>query len=107
MIDESINNAYFKFKSDMENQFKKLKKSLDSINNKFSAGLSGDLAEVCVYQGSLYGTNVTIGLNGHWNNTDLPILRYLQQGHNAHWEMPDSEILAGIDSKYFLRNLKK
>lgn len=91
----------------MENQFTKLKKSLDSINNKFSAGLSGDLAEVCVYQGSLYGTNVTIGLNGYWNNTDLPILRYLQQGHNAHWEMPDSEILAGIDSKYLLITLTK
>lgn len=60
----------------MENQFTKLKKSLDSIDNKFSAGLSGDLAEVCVYQGSLYGTNVTIGLDGVWNNTDLPTLRY-------------------------------
>lgn len=72
----SISNLFL-IKSDMENQFTKLKKSLDSIDNKYAAGLSGDLAEVCVYQGSLYGTNVTIGLNGYWNNSDLPTIRYI------------------------------
>lgn len=49
--------------------------SLDTVNNAYAAGLAGDLAEVCVYQGPYVGTNVTIGLAGTWNSTVLPRIR--------------------------------
>lgn len=50
--------------------------SLNAVNNAYAAGLSGDLAEVCVYQGPYVGENVTIGLTGTWNNTVMPRTRF-------------------------------
>lgn len=50
---------------------------LNTVNNAYAAGLSGDLAEVCVYQGPYVGTNVTVGLTGTWNNTVFPRVRYV------------------------------
>lgn len=62
-------------KRDSEKSLNKLLRSLDSMDNTYSAGLAGDLAEVCVYQGPYFGTNVTVGLPGSWNNTQFPRLR--------------------------------
>lgn len=61
---------------DTEKSVNKLLRSLDSIDNTYSAGLAGDLAEVCVFQGPYVGTNSTIGLAGMWNNTNFPRTRY-------------------------------
>lgn len=49
---------------DSEKSLNNLLRSLDSMDNTYSAGLAGDLAEVCVYQGPYVGTNVSIGLIG-------------------------------------------
>lgn len=61
----------------VENMYGRLRSSLDSVDNTYAAGLAGDLAEVCVYQGPYVATNVSVGLEGVWNNTLYPRLRYL------------------------------
>lgn len=61
---------------DTEKSVNKLLRSLDSVDNTYSAGLAGDLAEVCVYQGPYLGRNSTIGLLGTWNNSYFPRTRY-------------------------------
>lgn len=85
---------------DSEKSLNNLLRSLDSMDNTYSAGLAGDLAEVCVYQGPYFGTNVTIGLVGTWNSTTFPRLRYLTENHKGKWEMTDAEILGGIDGLF-------
>lgn len=53
----------------------RLTKSTDIIDNRYAAGLAGDLAEVCVYQGPYFGTDLAIGMNGTWNDTFIPRIR--------------------------------
>lgn len=89
--------------NDSEQSLNKLLNSLNSIDNTYAAGLSGDLAEVCVYQGPYLGVNSSVGLAGSWNDTHFPRIRYLSERHRARWEFTDSEILAGIDG-IFLSN---
>lgn len=60
---------------DTAKELRKLLRSLDVIDNGYAAGLAGDLAEICVYQGPYLTTNVTIGVQGHWNDTYLPRIR--------------------------------
>lgn len=54
----------------------KLLRSMDSVDNTYSAGLAGDLAEICVYQGPFLGINSIVGLTGYWNDTIFPRIRY-------------------------------
>ncbi|XP_053685992.1 uncharacterized protein LOC128735535 [Sabethes cyaneus] len=86
---------------DTRKQLEKLFNSMEAIDNIYVAGLAGDLAEVCLYQGPYVGTDLRVGLNGTWNDTYFPRVRYLAENHNGRWEMTDSEILSGIDG-YFL-----
>uniref|UniRef100_A0A4Y0BQA5 Uncharacterized protein n=1 Tax=Anopheles funestus TaxID=62324 RepID=A0A4Y0BQA5_ANOFN len=88
-------------KADTRKQLEKLFASLESIDNMYAAGLAGDLAEVCLYQGPTLMRDVVIGLAGSWNDTYFPRARYLSENHAGRWEMTDSEILAGIDG-FFL-----
>lgn len=62
-------------KRDTAKELRKLLRSLDVIENGYAAGLAGDLAEICVYQGPLLNPNITIGISGHWNDTLLPRIR--------------------------------
>lgn len=78
----------------------KLLKSLDSVDNTYSAGLAGDLAEVCIFQGPMLGVNLSVGMLGSWNDTSFPRLYYLPQNHQELWEMTDAEILAGLDGLF-------
>ncbi|XP_061514453.1 uncharacterized protein LOC3291300 isoform X1 [Anopheles gambiae] len=87
--------------ADTRKQLEKLFASLESIDNMYAAGLAGDLAEVCLYQGPALVKDVIVGLAGSWNDTYLPRARYLAETHAGRWEMTDSEILAGIDG-FFL-----
>ncbi|XP_053676528.1 uncharacterized protein LOC128726725 [Anopheles nili] len=87
--------------ADTRRQLDKLFASLDSIDNMYAAGLAGDLAEVCLYQGPTLMTDVVIGLAGSWNDSYFPRAHFLNQNHAGRWEMTDSEILAGLDG-YFL-----
>lgn len=89
---------------DIENinsdQFDSLLKSSESIDNKFAAGLAGDLAEVCIYQGPVFGMDLRVGLSGSWNDSLFPKLHYFSQNHQGLWDMTDAEILTGIDSLF-------
>ncbi|XP_058055022.1 uncharacterized protein LOC131206477 [Anopheles bellator] len=91
--------------ADTRKQLERLFASLESIDNMYAAGLVGDLAEVCFYQGPTQVTNVSVGLAGAWNDTYLPRVRYLAENHGGRWEMTDSEILAGIDGHYLAHNV--
>lgn len=88
-------------KRDTQKELNKLLRSIDTMDNSYSAGLAGDLAEICVYQGPYLHRNTSIGMAGSWNDSYLPRLRYLRQSQHPHrWEMTDSEILAGIDGLF-------
>lgn len=88
-------------KRDTQKELNKLLRSIDSMDNSYSAGLAGDLAEICVYQGPYLHRNTSIGMGGSWNDSHLPRIRYLRQSQHPHrWEMTDSEILAGIDGLF-------
>lgn len=60
---------------DTERELQKLLRSLDRLDNAYSANLAGDLAEICVYQGPYTGANTSIGVSGRWNDTYLPRIR--------------------------------
>lgn len=60
---------------DTAEELRKLLRSLDVIENGYAAGLAGDLAEICVYQGPYLNANISIGVSGHWNDTYLPRIR--------------------------------
>ncbi|XP_059616552.1 uncharacterized protein LOC132261668 [Phlebotomus argentipes] len=78
----------------------KLLQSLDSVDNAFAAGLAGDLAEVCVYQGPFVGTNVAVGVPGNWNDTFFPRQKFMVEGHAGRWEMTQAELITGIDAMF-------
>lgn len=80
--------------------FQRLLRNLNTIDNKYAAGLSGDLAEVCLYQTPYVKTNFAIGVTGSWNDTHFPRLRYLEENHQARWELSEPEILAGLDGLF-------
>lgn len=61
---------------DAAKELRKLLRSLYRVNNGYAAGLAGDLAEICVYQGPYLNPNISIGITGHWNDTYLPRIRY-------------------------------
>uniref|UniRef100_A0AAG5DPE8 VWFA domain-containing protein n=2 Tax=Anopheles atroparvus TaxID=41427 RepID=A0AAG5DPE8_ANOAO len=86
--------------ADTRKQLEKLFASLESIDNMYAAGLAGDLAEVCLYQGPALLTAVSVGLAGSWNDSYFPRTRFLDENHSGRWEMTDSEILSGIDGFY-------
>lgn len=69
---------------DTRKAIEKLFNSIESVDNTFAAGLSGDLAEVCVYQSPALGMNVSIGMSGHWNSSYFPRWRY----DEIHMNMP-------------------
>lgn len=85
---------------DTRKAIRKLLQSTESVDNTYAAGLAGDLAEVCVYQGPKLGRNVSVGLSGRWNDTNFPRWHVLAPGHKLHWEMTDAELLGGIDSLF-------
>lgn len=63
-------------KRDTQKELNKLLRSIDTMDNSYSAGLAGDLAEICVYQGPYFNRNTSIGMKGSWNDTYLPRIRY-------------------------------
>lgn len=60
---------------DTEKVLRKELRTLDTLDNTYSAGLAGDLSEICVYQGPYLQTNTLIGMPGEWNDTYLPRVR--------------------------------
>ena len=91
---------------DINQRILKLLRSEDTIDNTFAANLAGDLAEVCVYQTPYYGTNLSIAASGHWNDTEYPIIRFLNEPNPLHWAITDSEILSGIDGQHLSKNIQ-
>ncbi|XP_073989533.1 uncharacterized protein isoform X3 [Rhodnius prolixus] len=71
------------------------------IDNLWATTLSGDLAEVIVFQKPLTN-NVTFGAPGKWNNTYLPTDYYMLADQFfldcSCWQATDAEILGSIDA---------
>lgn len=84
----------------------KLVSSMQSIDNHYAAGISGDIAEVCVFQGPIRGVNTSVGLAGQWNDTFYPRVHLLPTTHQQLWEMTDAEILVALDALFIAKNIK-
>lgn len=52
-------------------------------------------------------SNVPIGVKGHWNDTHLPRIRYLEHPYSPLREMTDSELLAGVDGLFLSQEIRK
>lgn len=65
-----------------------------SVDNRWAATLSGDLAEVTLLQGPM-GREMSVGAAGAWNSTTVPHWYFLSQRERL--EMTDAEIRGGID----------
>lgn len=68
---------------DTEKELNKLLRSIDSMDNAYTAGLAGDLAEICVYQGPYFNRKTSIGMGGSWDDQYLPRLRYVIMSHES------------------------
>lgn len=65
-----------------------------SVDNRWAATLSGDLAEVALLQ-SQFNSDISVGAAGAWNSTTVPHWYFLTQRERL--EMTDAEIRGGID----------
>lgn len=87
-------------------QLATLFRNLNTIDNKLAAGLAGNLAQVCVLQTPYVGSNFVLGTSAVWNDTLFPRARFLEDNHQARWEFPEAEILAGLDSYFISNNIR-
>lgn len=60
--------------------------------------LSGELAEMVVYQGPVLDTDMELGATGFWNNTMRPGVYYLKD-QNGYFDATRAEIVGDIDGK--------
>lgn len=65
-----------------------------TVDNRWAATLSGDLAEVTLLQGQ-WDREISVGAAGAWNSTTVPHWYFLSQRERL--EMTDAEIRGGID----------
>lgn len=79
---------------------------VDRIDNTYAASLAVNLAEICMNQGDV-ASNVPISVRGHWNDTHLPRIRYLEHPYSPHREMTDSELLAGVDGLFLSQEIRR
>lgn len=84
----------------------KLFRNLNTIDNKLAGGISGNLAQVCVFQTPFVGSSFVLGTSGVWNDTLFPRARLLEQNHQGRWEFPEAEILASLDSYFISNNIR-
>lgn len=75
-----------------------------SIDNRWAATLSGDLAEVALLQGPMT-RDVNVGASGAWNSTAVPRWYFLSQRERL--EMTDAEIRGGIDGLVLALNIQR
>jgi hypothetical protein len=67
--------------------------ALPTVDNRFAATLSGDIAEAVLRQ--VPATPIQVGAPGAWNNSAVPRWFFLSQRERL--EMTDAEIRGGID----------
>lgn len=72
-----------------------------SVDNRFAATLSGDIAEAVLRQPA--GQNIQIGASGAWNNSAVPRWFFLSQRERL--EMTDAEIRGGLDGLILATNI--
>jgi len=75
-----------------------------TVDNRFGATLSGDLAEAALMQGPQRPEGAIIGLVGRWNSTILPRW-YFNRGRDGR-EMTDAEIRGGLDGLVMGTNIR-
>lgn len=73
-----------------------------TVDNRYAATLSGDLAEVALLQGPTLPT-VAVGAIGGWNSTFIPRWYFLSQ--RERFEMTDAEIRGGLDGLILALNV--
>jgi hypothetical protein len=73
-----------------------------SVDNRFAATLSGDIAEAVLKQSSSQ-RNIQVGASGAWNNSVVPSWFFLSQAERL--EMTDAEIRGGIDGLVLANNI--
>lgn len=71
-----------------------------TVDNRFAATLSGDIAEAVLHQ---MPNTVQVGANGAWNNSAVPHWYFLSQRERL--EMTDAEIRGGIDGLTLATNI--
>ncbi|XP_017010437.2 uncharacterized protein [Drosophila takahashii] len=74
-----------------------------TIDNRWAATLSGDLAEVTLVQLPASTTPASVGATGGWNDTVLPHWYFLSQRTNL--EATDAEIRGGLDGLILAKNV--
>lgn len=72
-----------------------------TVDNRFAATLSGDIAEAILRQ--IPADNIQVGASGAWNNSAVPRWFFLSQRERL--EMTDAEIRGGIDGLTIATNI--
>lgn len=73
-----------------------------TVDNRYAATLTGDLAEVALLQGPVL-SQVAVGAIGGWNSTFIPRWYFLSQ--RDRFEMTDAEIRGGLDGLILALNV--
>ncbi|XP_031784515.1 uncharacterized protein LOC100680378 isoform X1 [Nasonia vitripennis] len=76
------------------------------IDNVWAATVSGELAEMVIYQGPIYEERMYLGATGFWNNTMRPQVFYVTHRHDS-FDLTRAEIIGGIDGLIIAKNLDK
>lgn len=66
--------------------------------------MTGDLAEVVINQGPIYGTRVYLGASGFWDDTTRPQAFYVKHPQN-NFDFTRAEILGDVDGNYLIITL--
>ncbi|XP_024937056.1 uncharacterized protein LOC107264079 isoform X2 [Cephus cinctus] len=85
--------------------FQTLVASSAKLDNVWAATLSGDLAEMAVYQGPIVGSEMAIGATGFWNSTMRPSIFYLTDKHGS-LDATRAEVVGGVDGLVIAGNLQ-
>ncbi|KAJ8683489.1 hypothetical protein QAD02_019281 [Eretmocerus hayati] len=74
------------------------------IDNVWMSTISGELAEMVIYQGPIYDEQMYLGASGFWNNTMQPQVYYIRQNVD-NFDFTRAEIIGAIDGLIIGKNL--
>ncbi|XP_058801781.1 uncharacterized protein LOC131670302 [Phymastichus coffea] len=74
------------------------------IDNVWIATISGELAELVIYQGPIYDDRMYLGSTGFWNSTIRPRIFYISHRTN-NFELTRAEIVGAVDGLIIAKNM--
>lgn len=74
-----------------------------NISNTWAATIAGEVAEVALLQGPVYGASMRIGVGGGWNVTLVPKYYFLSE--NSQDALTDTTIRASIDGLWLGKSI--